>query len=485
MNAPIRRVSVLVAALFVSLLVATTIIQVIQAPSLRALSFNRRTLLDDYSRQRGAILVAGTPIAKSVKSNDQLRYLRQYPDAALYSQVTGYYSFIYGAGGGLEGADNPLLSGTADQLFYQRVTDILTGQQPTGASLELTIDPKAQEAADKALGNQRGAVVAIDPKTGAILAMVSHPQYDPNTLASHNLDSVTAAWKKLIADPYNPMVNRTIAGNLYPPGSVFKLVTASAGLSTGAITDQTKIPAPAAMKLPDTSITLPNDDHRACGPDGTTDLRHALEISCNTAMAWVGLKVGASELAAQAQKFGFGATLRVPMQVTPSVFPADANLPQTAQSAIGQFDVRVTPLQVAMIAAGIANNGLVMTPYLVDKVIGPDLQSISTTAPQPFSQAISPQIAATLTSMMVSVVEHGTGIPAQIPGIAVAGKTGTAEQGNGKPPDAWFASFAPADNPQVAVAVVVEDGGRLGNEAYGSRLAAPIAKAVMEAVIKK
>jgi peptidoglycan glycosyltransferase len=482
-NAPIRRLGVLIAALFVGLLVATTSIQVVQAPSLRALSFNRRTLLDNYSRDRGAILIAGKPVARSVKTDDDLGYLRTYPQAALFSHVTGYYSFTYGAGGGIEGSSDALLAGTADELFYQRISDLLTGTASRGATLELTINPKAQQAASDALGNQRGAVVALDPRTGAILAMVSHPQYDPNQLSGHDLDAVEAAMKRLTADKTTPLVNRAIGGNLYPPGSVFKIVTAAAALSTGAVTEQTMIPAPASMDLPESSAPLPNYDLRACGPNNETTLRHALEISCNTAFGWIGLKVGATALHEQAKKFGFESSLRVPMRVTSSVFPADLDRPHTAQSAIGQFDVRVTPLQVAMISAAIANNGVLMKPYLVGKVLGPNLETIDSPTPEVLSQAVSPQVAATIRSMMVSVVETGTGRPARIDGISVAGKTGTAEQGNGKPPHAWFTAFAPADNPQIAVAVVVEDGGNLGEEAAGGRLAGPIARAVMKAVI--
>ncbi|MEP6796588.1 MAG: penicillin-binding transpeptidase domain-containing protein, partial [Lapillicoccus sp.] len=349
MNTPVRRISRLIALLFAALLVATTVIQFVQAPTLNARADNRRTLLDNYSRDRGAILVGDTPIARSVPTpGEEIKYLRTYPQAQLYSQVTGYFSYTYGAGGGLEGSDDDLLSGSSDQLFYRRVTDLLTGKQQTGASLRLTINPKAQAAADQALGNQRGAVVALDPKTGAILAMVSHPQYDPNTLSAHDQKGVLASWKALIADPTNPVVNRAIAGNLYPPGSVFKIVTASAALEDKVVNEQTQIPAPAQLDLPQTTSPLPNYDLRPCGPNGTTTLQHALEISCNTAMGYLGLQLGGDRLRQQAAKFGFGETLRIPTRVEPSVVPAQLNPPQTAQSAIGQYDVRVTPLQVAM-----------------------------------------------------------------------------------------------------------------------------------------
>jgi penicillin-binding protein A len=484
MNRPIRQLSFLVALLFGSLLISTTWIQFVTAKQLDALPGNRRTLLDSYSRERGAILIGGSPIAKSVPTKDELKYVRTYPSGRLYSQVTGYYSFIYGAGGGLEGAEDTLLSGQSDTLFYRRVVDMVTGKVPSGASLELTINPKAQQAADRALGNQRGAVVALDPSTGAILAMVSHPQYDPTTLSSHNLNAVEAAWKALNADPGRPALNRAIAGDLYPPGSTFKLITAAAALSSGKFTEQSQIPGPATLDLPQSTVKLPTDDHQPCGPGNKTSLTHALEISCNTAFGWLGLELGGDKLRAQAAKFGFGDALRVPMRVTPSTVPAQLNAPQSAQAAIGQYDVRVTPLQMAMVSAAIANKGIVMNPYLVQDSRDSNLNIIDQTQPEQLSQAVTADVAAALTRMMVTVVQSGTGTPAQIPGIEVAGKTGTAQNVQGAAPHAWFTAFAPVNAPKIAVAVVVENGGNAGNEAFGGKVAAPIARQVIEAVLK-
>ena len=483
MNAPIRRLSVVVALMFCALLVSSTYIQFVQAGSLQDRPDNRRTLLASYARERGQILVGGVPIAKSVPTKDELKWQRVYPQALLYSHVTGYYSFTYGAGGGLEGAENSLLSGSSDKLFYRRVTDMLTGKQPTGASLELTINPAAQAAADKALGNQRGAVVALNPQTGEILALVSHPAYDPSLLSSHDTAAVVRSWKQLNADRFAPAVDRAIAGTLYPPGSTFKLVTAAAALSSGKFTEQSQLPGPAALTLPQTTATLPTDDHQPCGPNNKTSLTHALEVSCNSAFGWLGMQLGANALQSQAAKFGFGDRFTVPMSVTPSSFPSQLNQPQLAQSSIGQYDVRVTPLQVAMIAAAIGNHGVVMNPYLVKRVTSSDLEVIDQQQPEQLSQAISADTAAALTRMMEAVVRSGTGTAAQINGVAVAGKTGTAQHGVGLAPHAWFTGFAPADNPKVAVAVVVEDGGSVGNEAVGGRVAAPIARAVMQAVL--
>ncbi len=485
MKAPVRRISVLVAMLFAALLISSTLIQFVQAPSISARADNRRTLLDNYSRERGSIIVGDQPVARSLPSPDeQITFLRTYPQGPLYAAVTGYFSYTYGAGGGLEGSEGELLSGSADELFYRRVTDLLTGRQQAGASVRLTINAKAQEAADKALGNQRGAVVALDPKTGAILAMVSHPQYDPNQLSQHDQAAVTKAWTTFNADPTRPMVNRAISGNLYPPGSVFKIVTASAALEGKVVDEQSQIPAPPVMDLPQTNVGLPNYDRKPCGPNGATTLQHALEISCNTAFGYLGVQLGADALRSQAAKFGFGQTLRIPTRVEPSTVPAQLSPPQAAQSAIGQYDVRVTPLQVAMVSAAIANHGVVMRPYLVRDVLGSNLESLETHQAVQLSVAVSDATASTLTRMLVSVVDNGTGRPAKIDGIAVAGKTGTAQQGNGQAPHAWFTSFAPANDPKVAVAVVVEDGGNAGSEAAGGLLGGPVAKAVMEAVLK-
>jgi len=482
-NAPIRRLSGVVALLFCALLVSSTAIQFVQAKSLQDRPGNRRTLLADYARERGQILVGGTPVAKSVPTKDELKWLRTYPLGELYSHVTGYYSFTYGAGGGLEGAENDLLSGSSDKLFYRRVTDILTGKDQTGASLELTINPAAQKAAEQALGDQRGAVVALDPSNGEVLALVSHPAYDPSVLSSHDTTKVQTAWQRLNADKGRPMIDRAIGGDLYPPGSTFKVVTAAAALESGKFTEESQIPGPATLDLPQTTVKLPNDDHRPCGPGNKTSLKHALVVSCNTAFGWLGMELGADALRSQAAKFGFGDKLEIPMSVTPSTVPAELNEPQTAQSAIGQYDVRVTPLQVAMVSAAVANNGVVMQPHLVRRVLSSDLEVIDQPDPVQLSQAISPDTAATLTRMMEGVVSSGTGTAARIPGVEVAGKTGTAQHGEGLAPHAWFTSFAPAQGAKVAVAVVVEDGGKLGNEAFGGKVAAPIAKSVMEAVL--
>ena len=483
MNAPIRRVSTFVALLFATLLISTTWIQFVQAKSLNAREDNRRTLLSTYARERGQILAGDTVLAESVPVDNEFKFLRRYPQGEVYADVTGYYSF-YGASGGIESTENALLSGRSDKLFYRRVSDLFTGRRAQGANVVLTINPKAQQAAWDALGDQRGAAVALNPKTGEILAMVSKPGYDPNALASHDLKAVDTAYQSLNGDPARPLVNRAISGDLYPPGSTFKVVTAAAALSTGKWTETSEIPGPANLDLPQTTVGLPNSGGRACGPGDKVTLQDAMRISCNTAFGWLGLEMGGDKLREQAGRFGFGDQLSIPMRVTPSKVPAELNPPQTAQAAVGQYDVRVTPLEMAMVAGGIANKGVVMKPHLVQSILASDLTTIDTESQSTLTEAVSPQVAAQLTSMMELVVSNGTGTAAQMSGVRVAGKTGTAQHAPGAAPHAWFISFAPADNPSIAVAVVVEEGGTAGNEASGGQTAAPISKAIMEAVLR-
>ncbi|MFV0461792.1 MAG: peptidoglycan D,D-transpeptidase FtsI family protein [Nostocoides sp.] len=485
MNQPVRRLSLVVAFLFACLFVSTTLIQFFEANAINARPDNRRTLLSSYGRERGQILVGGQAMAKSAASSDEYKWQRSYPGGETYAHVTGYYSFIYGAGGGLERVENALLSGASDKLFYRRIADLFTGKKPTGASLDLTLNPAAQKAAVAALGNQRGAVVALDPHTGAILAMVSNPSYNPNALASHDPKKQEAAWTKLNDDKATPMLNRSI-NQLYPPGSTFKLVVTAAALSSGSWNPESELPGPAVLDLPQTSVGLPNHGKVPCSATGTITLADALRTSCNPAFGYLGMQLGDGAVGDQAAKFGFGDALSVPLRVSTSIWPANLNQPQLAQASIGQYDVRATPLQVAMISAAIANDGVVMQPYLIAKAIADDeLTVVDRARPEQLSRAVSGSVAAELTTMMESVVSNGTGTAAQIPGVSVAGKTGTAEHAAGKAPHAWFTGFAPAEDPRVAVAVVVEDGGNAGNEAAGGSVAGPIAKAVMEAVLKR
>jgi peptidoglycan glycosyltransferase len=482
MNTPLRRLSVAVMLLFGLLLLNVNYLQVVRAEDLHNDSNNPRLIAEEYSRERGPILVAGKPVAFSKATDDRLKYLREYSDGELYAPATGFYSLVYGSSG-IEREANSILAGTDDALFVRRVIDLLTGTSPKGGSVALTLDPQAQKAAFDGLAGRRGAVVAIDPTTGALLALATSPSYDPNLLASHSPAEVRRNYERLDRKPSRPMLDRALR-QTYPPGSTFKIVTSAAALESGRWNPDSEVYAGAELDLPQTDAPLPNFDGRPCN-GGSATLTEALMFSCNAAFGRIGLELGDDALRAQAEKFGFNQAFEVPMRSVASFFPQDPNAPQTAQSAIGQFDVRATPLQMAMVAAAVANRGVLMAPYLVQEVQAPDLSVIDSARPREVGTAVSPQTAAELAEMMTAVVDAGTGTNAQIPGVKVAGKTGTAQQGEGRKPHAWFVSFAPSDTEaQVAVAVVLEDGGGAA-EVSGNQLAAPIARAVMEAVLQR
>jgi peptidoglycan glycosyltransferase len=494
MNRPIRSLAIGCMVLFLALLLNATYLQFVRADDLTSLSAhpdNRRVLDAEFSRPRGAIVVKGKAVAESIKSKDEYKYQRRYPQGREYAQVTGYFSRDWGVGG-VEASENSILSGDDSKLFVRRVIDLVGNQSPEGGSVSLTLNPKAQQAAYdgmRALGNNvSGAVVALEPSTGKVLAMVSSPSYDPNRLASHDFSAVSKAHAALLANDLQPLNNRAIE-TVLPPGSTFKLVTAAAALESGKYQPDTMVPGGARLPLPGSTVSLPNENGRSCGGAKIT-LTRALEVSCNVAFGSVGLALGADALRTQAQKFGFGERYFHDLddsltRQAESRFPENPDRAQTALSAIGQFDVAATPLQMAMIAAGIADNGTVMKPYLVDEIRSSDLEVVGKTTPEPLGTAVSAATARKLTDMMVAVVDNGTGTTAQIPGVRVAGKTGTAQSEKSRPPYAWFVSFAPADNPTVAVAVLVQDAGVARDAISGSGLAAPIAKAVMEAVLNK
>jgi peptidoglycan glycosyltransferase len=478
--------SIFCMVLFMALLLNATYVQYFQADELNSRGDNKRVRDAEFSRKRGAILVGGKSIAESVPSKDQYKYQRTYPQPLKYAQLTGFYSYIYGSEA-LELTQNEILSGSDPRFFVDRVVDMIGNSQPKGGSVSLTIDPAAQNAAFNglhALGdNVEGAVVALEPSSGKILAMVSSPSYNPNLLASHDFSAVQKNRERLVADPAKPMINRATQ-EVYPPGSTFKLVTAAAAIESGQYSPDSMVKGGTTLDLPQTDNDLPNENGSDCGGNRIT-LTQALMVSCNVSFGFLGLQLGEDALRSQAEKFGFGETPLEDLRMVPSRFPADAEGPLLAYSAIGQYEVAATPLQMAMVVSGIANGGTVMRPYVVDEVRAPDLSVLDKAGDEPFRNAISSATARDLTQMMVEVVDQGTGTTAQIPGIKVAGKTGTAQSAPERPPYAWFVSFAPADDPQVAVAVLVEDAGVARDAISGSGLAAPIAKSVMEAVINR
>lgn len=486
MNTPLRRVAIAVMVMIVALLLNATYIQVIKADDYRADPRNSRVLLDEYSRQRGQISAAGTVLASSVATDDRYKYQRVYPtDPAAYAPVTGFYSMQYGSTG-LERAEDAMLNGSDSQLFGSRLVDLFSGRDPRGGNVVTTLDPVMQQVAYEQLSSKgyTGSVVAIEPSTGKILTMVSTPSYDPNQLAGHDGASGIQAWEKLSTDPDQPMLNRAISAT-YPPGSTFKVVVTAAALSNGVATPHDQFTAAPNIELPGTTRKLENYNGTTCGPGPTASLYDAFRMSCNTAFVELGTKVGEANLKDEAAAFGIGSHREIPMPVAESTvgpIPDDAAL---GQSSIGQRDVAVTPLDNAVIAATIANGGVRMEPYLVDELQGPDLSELDTTEPVSVGRTVSTEVASTLTDLMVASENNTVGGGRSA--YQIASKTGTAEHGSdprNTPPHAWYMAFAPAQNPKIAIAVIVENGGDLALAATGGSVAAPVARAVLDAGLR-
>ncbi|MGW0807098.1 peptidoglycan D,D-transpeptidase FtsI family protein [Nonomuraea sp. NPDC002799] len=486
MNSTLKRAAVACLAMFALLMINVNFLQAVRAEDLRSDTRNTRNYYERYAIERGRITAGGKVIAQSVETDSKnFKFVRQYPDGKLYAHVTGFFSPE--SASAIEGTQNRLLDGSSADLLLRRSIDLFTGEPTKGANVDVTINPKAQKAAYDALrdSGKRGALVAINPKTGAILAMVSLPTYDPAELSGTDKGKVFSRYDELAKEKGQPLLNRAIA-QTYPPGSTFKVVTAAAYLEDDPSRGpQTTVDAPQRLPLPGTNISLPNYGGAACG-SGSVTLIYALERSCNTPFGSIGMDLGFEKLKDQTERFGMGRQIGVPMSVAQSDFGEKEDKAALAMASIGQRSNRMTPLQMAMIAAGIANDGKVMKPYLVNKISDAQGDAIEEAKPEELTEAVSSETAGKLREMMVSVVANGTANLAQVPGVQVAGKTGTAETADGAPPHAWFISFAPADDPQVALAVIVESGAaNVGAEATGGHTAAPIAKAVLEAVLNK
>jgi peptidoglycan glycosyltransferase len=485
-NKPIRVVSVFCLVLFMALLVNSTYLMYVRADTLSDDPRNRRVTTAAFSRERGAILVGKEAIARSVPSDDQYKFQRTYSQPFKYAPITGYFSWFSQTG--VERSQNDVLAGDDSRLFVTRLVDMLSNTDPKGGNVLLTIDAAAQDAAWAGLealpGDAQGAVVALQPTTGRVLAMASTPTFDPNNFASHDFDAVREVDEQLNSDPSEPLINRA-TGTTLPPGSTFKLVTAAAAIESGNYDAESMVPGGFRFQLPQSETTVPNYDGGNCGGRRIT-MTQALQVSCNVTFLSLANELGNEAMADQAEAFGFNSTSLEDLGgQAESLYPRDMDPPQTALSGIGQSSVTATPLQMAMVAAAIANGGDVMRPYVVEEVRAPNLSVLDRTDPQSISKAISSSTADELTEMMVATVAAGTASPAQIPGMDVAGKTGTAQSSGDRPPYAWFVSFAPADDPQVAVAVLVQSSDTSPDEIGGGRLGGPIAKAVMEAVINQ
>jgi peptidoglycan glycosyltransferase len=505
----IRRLGIGLVALFGLLFAQLAHIQVFAADDIKGKPANaRRQIIAEYKVERGPILTAppgNVVIARSLENSDEraeLRFRRLYPEGELYAGLTGYYSRIYGRAG-LEEAANPYLSGDAPELAISTFTDLILGEPKKGGAVVTTIDANLQAAAARALGPEPGAVVAVDPRTGDILALYANPTYDPNTLSNGTDQNIVDAWTAINEDPDKPLISRA-KDELFLPGSTGKLITASAALENGFRADS-EWDNPQFLDLPQTSNTLANFGNSLCnGGSPTVTMAEAFEESCNVTFAEIGLELGARTMSEQAQAYGFCPT-DPPDQVNcleptiPFVLPFanghfprpeyfKDNAPLLAFSSIGLDNVLTNPLHMALISAAIANGGRMMDPRLITEIRDSKGRVVRTFDPEPYGIPIGPRSAAELREMMVSVTESGTAASAFSGStVTVAGKTGTATNGEGVPPNAWFTAFAPAglnDIPRIAVAVIVLDGGTLNDDAAtGGAIAAPIAREVIDAYL--
>ena len=495
MNRALRRVSLICLVLFVLLLVNVNYVQGFEASSLATKPGNGRTFSATLQFQRGSIVTADQKVVAYSKMNKDFgEYQRHYPLGKTYAPVTGYDTLYSQTG--IEQAENKDLAGTDPALEVHNLIDLISGKPKKGATVELTVNSVAQQAAWNALkaSGRESGVVAINPRTGGILALASYPTFDPNMLATLDGKKLIKNDKELLADPAHPLINNAIS-TTFPPGSTFKIVTSSTAFQTGKVANEnTPVFAPTKLILPDTSTPLINDDGGACNNggnptgNGKVPLIYAFTVSCNTVFGALGERLGGPALRTEAGKYNFNnpnLALAPGMQVAQSNFPLPNGPAQTAGSAIGQESVTVTPLQEAMLAATVANNGVLMKPYLVQKVTAPDLSAVATTTPTPLSTPVTPTQAAHLQAMMTSVVQnplgtaHATAGTQVTGGIEIAGKTGTAQNGinNSGLDDAVFTCYAPTTNPQIAVGVVVKGGG------FGADAAAPIAVAIIKAYL--
>ncbi|MGW6736642.1 peptidoglycan D,D-transpeptidase FtsI family protein [Streptomyces sp. NPDC055013] len=480
MNKTIRRASVFTLLLVFALLVRATWVQFYEGQALADDKDNRRNTIALYSQPLGNIIVGGEAVTGSAPTKgSDLAYKRTYTDGSLYSAVTGYSSQAFGATQ-LEGIYQDLLDGSDTRV--KSVMDTITDKRADPGNVVTTIDPGVQKAAYEALGDNKGAAVAIDPRTGKILAVVSTPSYDPSRITTGDSE----AWKQLTKDAEKPMTNRALRQPL-PPGSTFKLVVAAAALEDGlysSVDEKTDSPDP--YPLPDTNRKLGNENPNA--PCKDASIRVALQYSCNNVFGKMAVDLGQDKVRETAEKFGFNDEEQdVPVRAYPSVYPSDMDKPQTALSGIGQFDVTATPLQIAMVSAAIANGGKLVSPHMVSQITdggGDVLENYDDSAET--KEIVSSDTAEQLQSAMQTVVEKGTGTNAQIPGATVGGKTGTAQHGekNSKTPYAWFTSYGKADGKEVAVAVIIEQSNAARSEVSGNGLAAPVARKVMEAALK-
>ena len=492
MHSQIRKVGIGLIIAFAAIFAQLNYVQIFAAERIAENNANQRSLLQQYSIKRGDILTLdGQRIAVSEDTGGRLRFRRTYPGGELYGHVTGFASINYGYSR-IEQTFNDALLGDSGVVTMQDIEDQLLGAGEAGDDVRLTVHSRLQEAARSALGSNRGAVVALDPTNGEVRAMWSSPGFDPSGLASFDAKEARQYWNSL--DPQSsksPLVSLSTSGG-YPPGSIFKVITAAAALESGRYTRSSSFPDPDRLEpcedaeedepcMPLTTKSLTNFTNTACTGTGRINLFDALRISCDTTFGIIGLEIP-DEVREVAEAFGFNEEIPFDVGNQASTMPdiEDEDAPLRAYAGIGQGDVVATPLQMALVAAGIANDGEVARPRLVREIIAPQGSIVRRFDTEIMSEAVSADTAREVTDMMVAAVENGTGTTAQIPGVSVAGKTGTAQTVEGANPHTWFIAFAPADDPKLAIAVIVENGGTFGSEATGAAVAAPIAKTILE-----
>jgi peptidoglycan glycosyltransferase len=480
MDRQIRLLGLGLVVLFVVLFLQLNNLQVLQASKLSNASGNIRKVLDDFSRPRGVIQTAdGVVVARSTPTNDVYKFQRQYPEGPLFAQITGYFSFVYGSSG-VEQTYSSQLAGRSIPL--QHLSDLLT-TRTNADDVTLTISNQLQQVAANALGPRSGSVVVLNPTNGSVLAMYSNPTFDPNPLSSHDQNTQRNAWNLYQLDPNQPMLPRAYRRG-YAPGSTFKVVTASASLDRDPVLATKNYPQESTIPLPQTNQTLSNFGHETCG--GT--LPDLLKFSCDTGFGQMGLDLGPDNLSAEAMAFGFDRRppLDLPAVATSTFPPASAfaqNKPGLAYSAIGQEDVTATALQMGLVASGIANGGVINTPHVMSEIRDNQGRQVQSFGTKPWQQGTSQATAGTVRDDMVGVVNGGTATAVALPNVQVAAKTGTAQTSNGAGNNNWLIGFAPADNPKVAVAVVVPAQTGLGSDTTGAQIAGPIFKTVLQAAL--
>jgi peptidoglycan glycosyltransferase len=476
-NRPIVRLYGLVAVLFALLVAFTSRWTIFEASSLRENKLNARALLEQERIDRGPIVAAnGRVLAHDVRGPEDT-YQRSYPTGSEFANAIGY-DYIDPGTSGVEQFRNSVLDGQSASNL-QAILNQLQGKQPEGDKVVTTLEPGAQQVANSKLAGYEGAVVGLEPRTGAVTVMASSPSFDPNTLRT------SAGYAKLAADPGDPLVNRATQYG-YAPGSTFKIVTATAAIDTGAFTPESTLSGRNGILV--SGIPLDNDDDESFGQ---ITLTQALAKSVNTVYAQVAERLGKSTMARYMERFGFDREpeLDYPAkEMSPSgeyegekVIPPTSPNVDVGRLGIGQDKLEVTALQMAEVAAAVANDGRLMVPHLTARIVDPEGSTVEQITPRVQSVVMKPSTAKAVTSMMEAVVNEGTGEAAKIPGVQVAGKTGTAETQIGNATNnVWFIAFAPASDPRVVVAATLRK-----VPGYGAVFALPVVKAVMERLLSE